>query len=164
MNIIDLAKELVKVVQTLPDTLQEFKTQMDKMANELKDEFTQVADERLEKLQEAYNHFFNESLKLRESVLDVDKALIDFKIKMMEEHTHLKEGVSKFERDSEAFLEFCRYENSVFSIYRVFKTSVKHLISSFRSTLTHNYALLHHFYVPIITYHFQNCNTFLKIF
>ncbi len=35
--------------------------------------------EELEKLQEAYNHFFNESLKLRESVLDVDKALIDFK-------------------------------------------------------------------------------------
>lgn len=99
IDYIDLAKELVKVVQTLPDTLQEFKTQMDKMANELKDEFTQVADERLEKLQEAYNHFFNESLKLRESVLDVDKALIDFKIKMMEEHTHLKEGVSKFERD-----------------------------------------------------------------
>lgn len=99
IDYIDLAKELVNVVQTLPDTLQEFKFQMDKMATDLKDEFTEVADERLEKLQEAYNHFFNESLKLRESVLDVDKALVDFKIKIMEEHTHLKEGVSKFERD-----------------------------------------------------------------
>lgn len=99
IDYIDLAKELVSVVQTLPDTLQEFKFQMDKMANDLKDEFTEVADERLEKLQEAYNHFFNESLKLRESVLDVDKALVDFKIKIMEEHTYLKEGVSKFERD-----------------------------------------------------------------
>ncbi|WP_086290521.1 hypothetical protein [Campylobacter devanensis] len=99
IDYIDLAKELVNVVQTLPDTLQEFKFQMDKMATDLKDEFTEVADERLEKLQEAYNHFFNESLKLRESVLDVDKALVDFKIKIMEEHTYLKEGVSKFERD-----------------------------------------------------------------
>lgn len=99
IDYIDLAKELVNIVQTLPDTLQEFKFQMDKMATDLKDEFTEVADERLEKLQEAYNHFFNESLKLRESVLDVDKALVDFKIKIMEEHTHLKEGVSKFERD-----------------------------------------------------------------
>ena len=99
IDYIDLAKELVSVVQTLPDTLQEFKFQMDKMATDLKDEFTEVADERLEKLQEAYNHFFNESLKLRESVLDVDKALVDFKIKIMEEHTYLKEGVSKFQRD-----------------------------------------------------------------
>lgn len=99
IDYIDIARELITVVQTLPDTLQEFKFQMDKMAHDLKEEFTEVADDRLERLQEAYNHFFNESLKLRESVLDVDKALVDFKIKMMEEHTYLKEGVSKFERD-----------------------------------------------------------------
>ena len=72
---------------------------MNNLANEMTEKFKALADDRLEQMERAYDKFMSESLRLRESILDVDKALTDFKLKSMEEYTVLREGIARFKED-----------------------------------------------------------------
>lgn len=92
---VDIAGELIDIVANLPETLEQFKGDINNLANEMREKFKALADDRLEQMQKAYDKFMSESLKLRESILDIDKALSDFKLKSMEEYTVLREGIAK---------------------------------------------------------------------
>ena len=99
LKYVDIAQELVDIVTNLPETLEQFKGDMNNLANEMTEKFKALADDRLEQMERAYDKFMSESLRLRESILDVDKALTDFKLKSMEEYTVLREGIARFKED-----------------------------------------------------------------
>lgn len=92
---VDIAQELIAIVANLPETLEQFKGDINNLANEMREKFKALADDRLEQMQRAYDKFMSESLRLRESILNVDKALTDFKLKSMEEYTVLRENIAK---------------------------------------------------------------------
>lgn len=99
VNYVDIAQELVDIVTNLPETLEQFKGDMNNLAGEMTEKFKALADDRLEQMERAYDKFMSESLRLRESILDIDKALTDFKLKSMDEYTVLREGIAKFKVD-----------------------------------------------------------------
>ncbi|KGT36610.1 hypothetical protein KU70_04590 [Campylobacter fetus] len=99
LKYVNIAQELVDIVTNLPKTLEQFKEDMNNLANEMTEKFKALADDRLEQMERAYDKFMSESLRLRESILDVDKALTDFKLKSMEEYTVLREGIARFKED-----------------------------------------------------------------
>lgn len=92
---VDIAGELIAIVANLPETLEQFKGDINNLANEMREKFKALADDRLEQMQKAYDKFMSESLRLRESILDIDKALSDFKLKSIEEYTVLRESIAK---------------------------------------------------------------------
>ena len=96
---VDIAQQLIDIVANLPETLEQFKGDINNLANEMREKFKALADDRLEQMEKAYDKFMSESLRLRESILDVDKALTDFKLKSMEEYTVLREGIARFKED-----------------------------------------------------------------
>lgn len=96
---VDIAGELIAIVANLPETLEQFKGDINNLANEMREKFKALADDRLEQMEKAYDKFMSESLKLRESILDIDKALSDFKLKSMEEYTVLRESIAKSKED-----------------------------------------------------------------
>lgn len=96
---VDIAGELIAIVANLPETLEQFKGDINNLANEMREKFKALADDRLEQMQKAYDKFMSESLRLRESILNVDKALTDFKLKSMEEYTVLRESIAGVKQD-----------------------------------------------------------------
>lgn len=96
---VDIAQELINIVANLPETLEQFKGDINNLANEMKEKFKALADDRLEQMEKAYDKFMSESLRLRESILNVDKALTDFKLKSMEEYTVLRESIAGVKQD-----------------------------------------------------------------
>lgn len=92
---VDIAGELIAIVANLPETLEQFKGDINNLANEMREKFKALADDRLEQMEKAYDKFMSESLRLRESILDIDKALSDFKLKSIEEYTVLRESIAK---------------------------------------------------------------------
>lgn len=96
---VDIAGKLIDIVANLPETLEQFKGDINNLANEMTEKFKALAGDRLEQMERAYDKFMSESLRLRESILDIDKALTDFKLKSMEEYTVLREGIAGFKQD-----------------------------------------------------------------
>jgi hypothetical protein len=116
---IDIAQELVSVVNGLPETLEKFKADMDALATDMTEKFKTLADERLKQMKDAFDDFMRESLKIRSSIMDLDKALMDFKLKVMEDNTTLKEAISKFKEDlviiqDQLQAEICKVEKRFF--------------------------------------------------
>ena len=115
---VDIAQQLIDIVANLPETLEQFKGDINNLANEMKEKFKALADDRLEQMEKAYDKFMSESLRLRESILNVDKALTDFKLKSMEEYTVLRESIAKSREQLEGDINEVE-KNTILAISKV---------------------------------------------
>ena len=136
LKYVDIAQELVDIVTNLPETLEQFKGDMNNLANEMTEKFKALADDRLEQMERAYDKFMSESLRLRESILDVDKALTDFKLKSMEEYTVLREGIAKFKEDLAKSQE--QIQGDINEVEKNILTKVNQLELDFNTSLDNN--------------------------
>ena len=115
---VDIAQKLIDIVANLPETLEQFKGDINNLANEMREKFKALADDRLEQMEKAYDKFMSESLRLRESILNVDKALTDFKLKSMEEYTVLRESIAKSREQLEGDINEVE-KNTILAISKV---------------------------------------------
>lgn len=136
LKYVDIAQELVDIVTNLPETLEQFKGDMNNLANEMTEKFKALADDRLEQMERAYDKFMSESLRLRESILDVDKALTDFKLKSMEEYTVLREGIARFKEDLAKSQE--QIQGDINEVEKNILTKVNQLELDFNTSLDNN--------------------------
>ena len=136
LKYVDIAQELVDIVTNLPETLEQFKGDMNNLANEMTEKFKTLADDRLEQMERAYDKFMSESLRLRESILDVDKALTDFKLKSMEEYTVLREGIARFKEDLAKSQE--QIQGDINEVEKNILTKVNQLELDFNTSLDNN--------------------------